>query len=199
MFEGVINTIYSFLNSPKIKLVIIDKNAVIPYKESLGAAGYTVYCPSPVIVPKGQRILIPLGILIEIPKYHYIRVAPVNKLSMEGIDIGAGVINSSYSGEIKVMVVNNSDSDYLIEDGDKIAQLIITRCNQSEFDIYCDYPDYSDEDDTFDTESEPDDGTDEESVKSDELAEKVESFDNTESVKSEESFDNNEYTHVISI
>ena len=45
-----------------------------------------------------------------------------------GIDIGAGVIDSSYRGEIKVLVINNSFNDFKIDIGTKIAQLILERC-----------------------------------------------------------------------
>jgi len=198
MIGFIIELIYSILNSSKIKLVIIKKNAVVPYKECTGAAGYSVYCPDEIIIPKGQRVLIPLGVSIEIPYYHYVRVAPVNYLSMKGIDIGAGVINSSYSGEIKIILINNSDSDYLIDSGDKIAQLIITRCYQSKLDISCDYQDVTDSDDLFDTESEFESES-EDSVESDQLAENVESFDNNDDSCKDSvgSFDNNEYTHVM--
>jgi dUTP pyrophosphatase len=56
-------------------------------------------------------------------------------LAVKGIDIGAGVVDSSYRGEIKVLVINNSGSDFMIESGSKIAQLILERCSDSQIEV----------------------------------------------------------------
>ena len=66
ILNGIIDIIYSILNSSKIKLVIINKDAIVPYKESGGSAGYSVYCPTEITIPKGKRVLIPLGVSIPI-------------------------------------------------------------------------------------------------------------------------------------
>jgi dUTP pyrophosphatase len=52
-------------------------------------------------------------------------------MSVKGIDVGAGVIDSSYRGEIKVLLINNSGGDYFILKGHKIAQLILERCSNA--------------------------------------------------------------------
>jgi dUTP pyrophosphatase len=52
-------------------------------------------------------------------------------MAIKGVDVGAGVIDSSYRGELKVLLINTTDEDYLIDRGDKIAQLIMERCSNS--------------------------------------------------------------------
>ena len=62
------------------------------------------------------------------------RIAPRSGLSVKNsIDIGAGVIDYDYRGEIMICFINNSDKDYLINHGDKIAQALLERIDR--FDI----------------------------------------------------------------
>lgn len=64
----------------------------------------------------------------ENPKNYYLRIAPRSGLSLKnGINVMAGVIDYDYRGEIKVILSNTSDKDFVIEQGDKIAQAILTR------------------------------------------------------------------------
>ena len=48
-------------------------------------------------------------------------------MSVKGIDVGAGVIDPDYTGEVKILLINNSESDYPIKPGDRIAQLILEK------------------------------------------------------------------------
>lgn len=78
-----------------------------------------------------NRKLISTGVSLAIPKGYYGRVAPRSGLSCKGIDIGAGVVDSGYRGEIKVLFINNSTESYIIKSGDKIAQIVLTRIMNS--------------------------------------------------------------------
>ena len=63
-----------------------------------------------------------------IPKGVYGRIAPRSGLAAKHmIDIGAGVIDPDYTGEVKVVIFNHSSNDFIIKEGDKIAQLILER------------------------------------------------------------------------
>jgi len=136
MFRIFLNYIYSIIDRyENLKVKLLDYNAREPVKGYQGSAGYDVFATSNVTIPVGKRRLIPLGISVEIPKYYYIRIAPRSGLSVRGIDIGAGVIDSSYRGELQVLLINNSESDFEVLTGDKIAQLIITRCSNSKVDV----------------------------------------------------------------
>ena len=54
----------------------------------------------------------------------YARIAPRSGLAVRGIDVAAGVCDADYRGEYKVLVVNNSDSVFVVEPGDRIAQVL---------------------------------------------------------------------------
>lgn len=68
--------------------------------------------------------MVPIGLAFKMPMGTYGRLAPRSSLSMKGIDIGAGVIDADYRGEIKVVVINRTRASYTFKRGDKICQLI---------------------------------------------------------------------------
>ena len=86
-----------------------------------------------VIAPRGRE-LVATGIRLELPEGHagliWPRSGPAVKL---GLDCGAGVIDSHYRGEIKVLLFNHSDDEIRIQSGDRIAQLIIQKVETVEF------------------------------------------------------------------
>ena len=106
----------------------LNNNAILPLKGSSGSAGYDVFsCEDKILLPK-TRSLISTGISISIDaKDFYIRIAPRSGMAVKGIDVGAGVVELDYRGEVKVLLINNSDSKYAIGYGDRIAQLIIEK------------------------------------------------------------------------
>ena len=69
-------------------------------------------------------MLIPTGWKFKLPPGTYGRIAPRSGLSLKGIDVGAGVIDRDYRGEIKVLLINNSAQPFAVNKGDRIAQLI---------------------------------------------------------------------------
>ena len=85
---------------------------------------------NPVVIPAGTRTVIPSGIAIALPSADY--VALLFSRSGMGIKSGislsnsVGVIDSDYRGEIGVGLHNTSDTDYTVNPGDRIAQLMIT-------------------------------------------------------------------------
>lgn len=74
-----------------------------------------------------NRGLVRTDIALAIPVGYYGRVAPRSGLSNKGFDVGAGVIDSGYRGEIKVLMINNSTEDRTFHVGNKFAQLILTK------------------------------------------------------------------------
>ena len=72
----------------------------------------------------GERVLVSTGLFLELPKGVYVDVRPRSGLSSREIDVCLGLIDSSYRGEIKVCLVNNSGHSFVIEPGDRIAQIV---------------------------------------------------------------------------
>lgn len=76
----------------------------------------------------GERLAIPTGIYVAVPEGHYGRVAPRSGLAFKhGIDVLAGVIDSDYRGEVKVILLNTGHLSVTISNQERIAQLIIEK------------------------------------------------------------------------
>ncbi len=94
-------------------------------KGSKHACGYDLHACENVIIPKGSRKLIPTGVYTELNEGTWGLIKSRSGLACKGIDNGAGVIDSDYRGEIKVLLINNSNADFEVMYGDRIAQLVI--------------------------------------------------------------------------
>ncbi len=104
-------------------------DAIVPTRGSDGAVGYDLYSSEDAIVPcQAGRALVGTGITIVLPSSVYGRVAPRSGLAVKHcINVGAGVIDPDYTGEIKVVLFNHGEKDFEIKKGDRIAQLILER------------------------------------------------------------------------
>jgi len=75
-----------------------------------------------------DRTVVPTGIAVAVPGGTYGRVAPRSGLAAKsGIDVGAGVVDADYRGELKVVLFNHSDEPLYVKPGDRIAQLVLER------------------------------------------------------------------------
>ncbi len=115
-------------------LVKLDKNVSLPTRGTNKSAGLDLSASERVVIPglsieKGvQQALVSTGLSISVPKGYYGRIAPRSGFSVKKItDIGAGVIDEDYTGELKILVRNLSSSPLFIEVNDKIAQLIFEK------------------------------------------------------------------------
>jgi dUTP pyrophosphatase len=109
----------------------LSSNAWLPKKGSRYSAGYDIHAVEDTIIPPHSRKLISTGVsLHKLPKDNYIRVAPRSGLAVRNsIDIGAGVIDPDYRGEIKVVMINHGKNNFYISKRDRIAQLIVEKFN----------------------------------------------------------------------
>lgn len=115
-----------------LKVKKLVSNAKLPDYGSIYAAGLDLYSSNTetLIVPPLSRNVIPTGISLEwTDKDYYIRIAPRSGLSVKNsIDIGAGVIDWDYRGEIKIVVINNhKENIFEVLPNMKIAQMIPTK------------------------------------------------------------------------
>lgn len=117
------------------KVALIHPEALAPTRKTTGAAGLDVYSCESKVIKSQSRALVRTGIKIQIPDDCYARVAPRSGLSVKEIDVGAGVVDSDYLGELKVLLINNSVNDYQVDKGDRIAQLIFERIYKDSFTI----------------------------------------------------------------
>ena len=105
-------------------------DSILPTRGSDGAVGYDLYSNCDGVIAKGKRGLIYTGIAVSLPPGVYGRVAPRSGLAVKhGIQIGAGVIDPDYTGEISVVIFNMGDADFEVKKGDRIAQLVLEKCD----------------------------------------------------------------------
>lgn len=103
----------------------LSENAFKPEKGSAFAAGYDLRSGYNYVVPARGKCLIKTDLSFIFPENTYGRVAPRSGLALNSfIDIGAGVIDRDYRGNVGVLLFNHSEKDFLVNRGDKIAQLI---------------------------------------------------------------------------
>ncbi len=122
-----------------MKLNIVNKsNNAMPAYETVNSAGMDLraYLPDGELVIKPmQRTLVPTGLFMEIPVGYEGQVRPRSGLAIKsGITVlnSPGTIDADYRGEVKVILINLSDVDFVIKSGDRIAQLVIAKCEQME-------------------------------------------------------------------
>ncbi|KAH9938508.1 dUTP pyrophosphatase [Fomitopsis serialis] len=106
----------------------LSPKAKLPTRGSALAAGYDLYSAERKIIPARGKALIDTQISIAVPAGTYGRVAPRSGLASKFmIDTGAGVIDADYRGVVYILLFNLSDQDFQVEEGDRIAQLILER------------------------------------------------------------------------
>ena len=99
-----------------------------------GDAGADLTASEKTVIPARDRSLVGTGIRLEIPEGYVGLIWPRSGLTIKkGIDCGAGVIDSCYRGEIKVLLFNHSDTEFQIEPGDRIAQILIQKVERVQF------------------------------------------------------------------
>ncbi|MCR4676524.1 MAG: dUTP diphosphatase [Sphaerochaetaceae bacterium] len=117
----------------------LDKGARLPQYSSSQAAGADIcacLAQGSIIIKPMQRALVPTGIRISLPVGYEAQIRPRSGLAIKsGITVlnTPGTVDSDYRGEIKVILVNLSDSDFIIKDGDRIAQMVIARHETASF------------------------------------------------------------------
>jgi len=103
-------------------------HAHLPTRTSDGAAGYDLYSCEDTLVPSRGKAIVKTGISIALPDGCYGRIAPRSGLAAKHhIDIGAGVVDKDYRGEVGVVMFNLANSDYPVKQGDRVAQLVLER------------------------------------------------------------------------
>lgn len=116
-----------FVTEIPLRVKRLYPTAILPSRATPGAAGYDLHIYDACTLQPGERQLIGTGISICLPPNTYGRIAPRSGLSLKGIDIAGGVVDGDYTGEIKIIVVNNSKKEKIFQATTALAQLIIER------------------------------------------------------------------------
>lgn len=121
-----------------MKIKLIRKGAKAPTRGSVEAAELDLYAAKTTAVKAGHIVAVPLGFEMSLPlgkvalvwprsghALKYGLSVPFKHQIIETRDIDAGVVDSDYRGECMVVIVNRSDSDYTISQGERFAQMLV--------------------------------------------------------------------------
>lgn len=106
----------------------LSEHAILPTRHSKLAAGYDLYSAYDCVIPSRGKLLVKTDIAIGIPSEHYGRISSRSGLAVKhSIDVGAGVIDEDYRGNVCVLLFNHSDEDFCVKRSDRVAQLILEK------------------------------------------------------------------------
>ncbi len=122
-----------------MKIKVINKSKhVLPQYATVASAGFDVRAniDAAMVLKPLERVLVPTGLFFEIPVGHEAQVRPRSGLAFKnGITVlnSPGTIDADYRGELKVLLINLSNEDFTINDGERIAQVVIAKHEQAEW------------------------------------------------------------------
>lgn len=119
----------------EIKIINTSENP-IPEYATAGSSGLDLRAnlPEPVVLKAMERKMIPTGLFLEIPEGYEVQVRPRSGLAWKhGITClnSPGTVDSDYRGEIKVILINFSAEEHILNNGDRIAQMILSRVEKA--------------------------------------------------------------------
>ena len=116
-----------------MQIKIINKSShALPAYETAHAAGMDLraFIEEQIIIKPLQRFLIPTGLFIELPVGYEAQIRPRSGLAYKhGVTVlnSPGTIDADYRGELKVLLVNLSDTDFVVNNGERIAQMVVAK------------------------------------------------------------------------
>lgn len=121
----------------KVQVINKSKHSLPQYATSLSAGmDLRANLDAPIVLKPLQRCLVPTGIYMALPEGYEAQVRPRSGLAIKkgiGVLNSPGTIDADYRGEVCVILVNLSSEDFVIEDGERIAQMVIARYEQAEW------------------------------------------------------------------
>ncbi|HSH34984.1 dUTP diphosphatase [Schnuerera sp.] len=121
-----------------MKIKVVNKSEFpLPNYKTEGSAGMDLYAnlDEPILIKPMERALVPTGLYISIPNGYEAQIRARSGLALKhGISLanGIGTIDSDYRGEIGVILINLSKEEYVINKGDRIAQMVIVKYEKVE-------------------------------------------------------------------
>jgi len=109
----------------ELKIQRIHKDAKLPLYQHKGDAGLDIFSSIDCVLEAGEVKPVPTGIRMAVPDGYVGLVWDKSGISLRGIHRLAGVIDSGYRGEVRVVMVNLGNEAFVIEKGMKIAQLLV--------------------------------------------------------------------------
>ena len=124
----------------KVQVVKAKKTAILPAYQTAGSAGADIHAclDEPIVLQPMERRRIPTGLAMAIPEGYEVQIRARSGLGFKhGITMvnGVGTIDSDYRGELMVLLINLSTEEFIVNDGERIAQMVIARHEVAEFQV----------------------------------------------------------------
>jgi dUTP pyrophosphatase len=122
-----------------VKIKVINKSKhTLPTYATHASAGMDLRAnlDSPILLKSLERTLVPTGLFLELPVGYEAQIRPRSGLAFKnGLTVlnSPGTIDADYRGEVKVILVNLSNEEFTIQDGERIAQMVIAKHEQAEW------------------------------------------------------------------
>lgn len=120
----------------KVQVVQDDKELPLPKYQTEGSAGMDVYASESLVLKKGETKLVQTGLRLAIPLGYEVHVRARSGLALKhGITVlnGIGTVDSDYRGPLGVILINHGKEDFPINKGNRIAQLVLNKVEQIEW------------------------------------------------------------------
>lgn len=122
----------------KMKIIKFHDNAIIPAYQTKGAAGFDFYAclDEPYVLKPGEAHAFNTGLGVEIPKGYELQIRGRSGLAYKhfiSLLNGIGTIDSDYRGEMRILLKNHGDKDFVVEPGMRIAQGIVAKYEHVDF------------------------------------------------------------------
>jgi len=130
----------------RILIKKISKEVITPKYKTEGSSGVdlSAFLNEKVVIKPNSSELIPTGLQVAIPEELEIQIRPRSGLAAKesmGVLNSPGTIDSDYRGELKIILFNHGDKDFIINNGDRIAQMVLVPIRKMEFEEVDNLPD----------------------------------------------------------
>ena len=121
------------MNYKKVEFTKLTNTAYSPWRATPQSAGLDLFSPINTIVKAKGQTLIDLELQIQLPKGYYGQLLSKSGIAwLHSVHVGAGVIDQDFTGKIEVLLFNLGDTDFFVQRGRAIAQLVVLPCIQEE-------------------------------------------------------------------
>ena len=116
-----------------VKMKRLHNGAVLPFYAHTGDAGFDLCACQPYTIPAGQKVLVSTGIAMAIPQGHVGLIWDRSGLAAShSLHALAGVVDSGYRGEVKIVLMNLGKEEFAIEKGMRVAQMLIQQVSHAQ-------------------------------------------------------------------
>lgn len=119
-----------------LKIKLLNAGAKMPTRGSKEAACFDLYVSEDTILPQAEGVLVPTGIAMGIPEGYCVKVYGRSSLCKKGIQVSTGIVDSDYTGEIKVQAVNFGHVlPQVVKKGDRVGQFMLVKLTDTELEL----------------------------------------------------------------